>query len=83
MTRLPFIIICVLSAYAAGTVIGPPAIATVKDVGATLSPFFIISLAILIASLGYAGSVFLSAFKRGRRGEREGLRSEIDVRPGQ
>ena len=67
MPRMTVILISVLAAYAAGTVIGPPALATVKDAAEVISPFFIISLAILIASAGYAYATIFGRRREGRR----------------
>lgn len=61
-----------LSCYTMGTVIGPIAVGSVTEAKETLSPFLFISLAILIASIGYAvGAVRRSPFA-GPRDPREG-----------
>lgn len=52
-----------LSCYTVGTIVGPVATGAVQESKETLSPFMFISMAILIASIGYAvGAIRRSPF---------------------
>ena len=43
-----------LSCYSLGTLVGPIAVGAVDEARDTFSPFLLVSMAILIASIGYA-----------------------------
>ena len=52
-----------LSCYTLGTLIGPLAVGAVDEAREVLSPFLVVSVAILIGSIGYAvGAVRRSPF---------------------
>ncbi len=58
------LIIVGLSCYAAGTIAGPIAVGAVDEAKQSFSPFLLISLAILIASIGYViGCIRRSPFR--------------------
>lgn len=52
------IILVALTAYSVGTLVGPVAIGAVSEAKETLSPFLVISVAVLIGSIGYAVGAF-------------------------
>tara|TARA_B100000941_G_scaffold287032_1_gene261532 strand:- start:23 stop:259 length:237 start_codon:yes stop_codon:yes gene_type:complete len=53
-----------LSCYSLGTLVGPIAVGAVDEARDTFSPFLLVSMAILIASIGYAvGAVRRSPFR--------------------
>ncbi|QYY36718.1 hypothetical protein [Ruficoccus sp. ZRK36] len=57
------LVLIALTAYSVGTLVGPVAIGAVNEAKETLSPFLVISVAILIGSIGYAvGAVRRSPF---------------------
>jgi len=60
-----------LSCYSVGTIVGPVAVGAVQESKETFSPFMFISLAILVASIGYAvGAIRRSPFSGGRHAPR-------------
>ena len=64
-----------LSCYTVGTFVGPIAVGAVQESKETLSPFLFISMALLIASIGYSvGAIRRSPFSGGRRDSREDYR---------
>lgn len=69
MSRIAIIVIAVLSAYAAGTIAGPPALFTLQEAAKGFSPFMLLASAVLIASLGYAAGNVCHLFRRERDGK--------------
>ena len=59
MSSLVKLILVGLSCYTVGSIAGPIAVGSVTEARETLSPFLLISLAILIASIGYAVGAIL------------------------
>lgn len=68
MPRLALLIIAVLGAYTAGTIVGPPALITLQESAGRISPFFLLSLGVVIASLGYAVTSLRGLTSRWRKG---------------
>lgn len=57
------LVMVALSFYTVGTLVGPVAVDAVSDAKESFSPFFVIALAMLIGSIGYAvGAVRRSPF---------------------
>lgn len=63
MNAILKILLVALTAYSVGTLVGPVAVGAVQEAKETLSPFLVLSVAILIGSIGYAvGAVRRSPF---------------------
>lgn len=73
MPRVTAIIMAALAAYAVGTVVGPPALFTLREAATGFSPFMLLSFAVLIASIGYSLGNLHSLIRRNPRQERKGL----------
>lgn len=68
MSTLLKVVLVGLTCYNVGTFVGPIAVGTVAEAKETLSPFLVISVAILIASIGYAvGAIRRSPFQSDHR----------------
>jgi hypothetical protein len=67
MQRIAIILVLVLSGYTAGTVVRSDRIPEAADLDGVLSPFLLIAVAILVASVGYAVSSVLRGTKLRRR----------------
>lgn len=76
MPRVAFWAIVILSSYAAGTVMGPPVVNAFREVSTGLSPFLLLSLAVLVASIGYALGNLLGVVSLPRRRRRKELPGE-------
>ena len=71
MSLIMKLIMVGLACYSVGTIAGPLAVSSVTEAKETLSPFMFISVAILIASIGYAvGAIRRSPFSGGRHAPR-------------
>ena len=74
MNTIIKLILVGLSCYSVGTIVGPVAVGAVQESKETLSPFMFISLAILIASIGYSVGAIRRSPLGGRRDSREDYR---------